>query len=76
MENGLKPLLFNIFLEIIMTLNETSEEADLGGERIRDLRFMDDIALLVELIKGLQNNLHVSVIQFFQYPSIYSVINS
>src|SRR6218665_2638222 len=37
----LSPLLFNIFLEMIMTmaLDESNEGADIGGERIGDLRF-------------------------------------
>src|SRR6218665_2929304 len=43
----LSPLLFNIFLEMIMAmaLDGSNEEAGIGGERIGDLRFADDIAL-------------------------------
>src|SRR6218665_456111 len=55
----LSPLLFNIFLEMIMVmaLDESHEGADIGGERIGDLRFADDIALLAEQEKGLQKTL-------------------
>src|SRR6218665_1736559 len=55
----LSPLLFNIFLEMIMAmaLDESNEGADIGGERIEDLRFADDIALLAEQEKGLQKTL-------------------
>ena len=51
----LSPLLFNIFLEIIMTmaLDGSNEGADIGGEKIGDLRFANDIALLAEQEKGL-----------------------
>src|SRR6218665_3664627 len=40
----LSSLLFNIFLEMIiaMTLHGSNEGADIGGERIGDLRFADD----------------------------------
>src|SRR6218665_3992454 len=55
----LSPLLFNIFLEMIMAmaLDESNEGADIGGERIGDLRFADGIALLAEQEKGLQKTL-------------------
>src|SRR6218665_192120 len=55
----LSPLLFNIFLEMIMAmaLDESNEGADIGGERIGDLRFADDIALLTKQEKGLQKTL-------------------
>ena len=50
------PLLFNIFLEMIMAmaLDGSNEGNDIRGERIEDLRFADDIALLAEQEKGLQ----------------------
>src|SRR6218665_240966 len=53
------PLLFNIFLEMIMAmaLDGSNEGADIGGERIGDLRFADDIALLAKQEKGLQKTL-------------------
>src|SRR6218665_593118 len=53
------PLLFNIFLEMIMAmaLDKSNEGADIGGERIGDLRFADGIALLAEQEKGLQKTL-------------------
>src|SRR6218665_2077256 len=52
----LSPLLFNIFLEMsmAMALDGSNEGADIAGERIGDLRFADDIALLTEQEKGLQ----------------------
>src|SRR6218665_378659 len=55
----LSPLLFNIFLEMIMAmaLDESNEGADIRGERIGDLRFEDDIALLAEQEMGLQKTL-------------------
>ena len=53
----LSPLLFNIFLEMIMTLDGSNEGAHIGGERIGDLSFADDIALLAEQEKGLQKTL-------------------
>src|SRR6218665_280836 len=55
----LSPLLFNIFLEMIMAmaLDESNKGVDIGGERIGDLRFADDIALLAEQEKGLQKTL-------------------
>src|SRR6218665_298859 len=55
----LPPLLFNIFREMIMAmaLDESNEGADIEGERIGDLRFADDIALLAEQEKGLQKTL-------------------
>jgi hypothetical protein len=55
----LSPLLFNIFLELIMAiaLEGTEEGAMIGGELISDLRFADDIALLGEKEEGLQESL-------------------
>src|SRR6218665_252899 len=55
----LSPLLFNIFMEMIMAmaLDESNEGADIGGERIGDLIFADDIALLAQQEKGLQKTL-------------------
>jgi len=44
----LSPLLFNIFLEMIMAM--ALEGADIGGEKIGDMRFADDIALLFMFI--------------------------
>ena len=54
----LSPLLFNIFLELIMTraLEGSEEGAVIGGEMIGDLRFADDIALLAEQAAGLQES--------------------
>src|SRR6218665_231179 len=40
-----------------MALDESNEGADIGGERIGDLRFADDIALLAEQEMGLQKTL-------------------
>src|SRR6218665_100623 len=40
-----------------MALDESNEGADIGGERIGDLRFADDIALLAEQEKGSQKTL-------------------
>src|SRR6218665_578930 len=40
-----------------MALDESNEGTDIGGERIGDLRFVDDIALLAEQEKGLQKTL-------------------
>src|SRR6218665_3627724 len=40
-----------------MALDESNEGADIGGEKIGDLRFADDIALLAEQEKGLQKTL-------------------
>jgi len=55
----LSPLLFNIFLELIMAmaLDGSGEGAVIGGEVISDLRFADDIALLAEQAQGLQESL-------------------
>jgi len=52
----LSPLLFNIFLELVMAmaLDGAEEGAVIGGEMIADLRFADDIALLAEQTRGLQ----------------------
>src|SRR6218665_507696 len=56
------PLLFNIFLEMIMAmaLDGSNEGADIRGEEIGDLRFADDIALLAEQEKGLQKETGVT----------------
>jgi hypothetical protein len=55
----LSPLLFNIFLELIMAmaLEGIEEGAAIGGELMTDLRFADDIALLAEQASGLQESL-------------------
>jgi hypothetical protein len=55
----LSPLLFNIFLELIMAmaLDGTEEGAVIGGQTINDLRFADDIALLAKQANGLQESL-------------------
>ena len=52
----LSPLLFNIFLEMIvaMALDGVNEGADIGGEKIGDMRFADDIALLAD-VHGVRN---------------------
>jgi Reverse transcriptase (RNA-dependent DNA polymerase)/Domain of unknown function (DUF6451) len=52
----LSPLLFNIFLEMIIAiaLDGTDVGAVINGELISDLRFADDIALLSEKEDGLQ----------------------
>jgi Reverse transcriptase (RNA-dependent DNA polymerase) len=46
----LSPLLFNIFLEVVvaMALDETDNKAIINGEVLLNLRFTDDIALLAE----------------------------
>lgn len=55
----LSPLLFNIFLEAIMAmaLDKTEVGALIGGEKLTDLRFADDIAMLAEEVGGLQSSL-------------------
>src|SRR6218665_1492507 len=56
-------LLFNIFLEMsfAMTLDAINEGDDIGGERIGDMKFVDDIALRAEQPEGLQKVLTVVV---------------
>ena len=44
----LSPLMFNIFIEVIIALNDTDVGAVLSGELPYDLRFADDIVLLSE----------------------------
>ena len=55
----LSPLLFNIFLEIIIitAIDDDASGAWLNGVRISDLRFADDIALLAETKEQLQQTL-------------------
>src|SRR5664279_1800877 len=52
----LSPLLFNIFLELIiaMALDNTESGAEIGGELLTDLRFADDIAMPSNSVEGLQ----------------------
>ena len=52
----LSPFLFNIFLEIVIAiaLHGTGSRAVINGVLISDLRFADDIALLAEKEKELQ----------------------
>ena len=54
----LSPLLFNIFLEVIMALAMEGSEAGavINGEIIGNLRFADDIATLAEKHSDLQNS--------------------
>ena len=40
-----------------LALDGSNEGADIGGERTRDMRFADDIALLAEQENGLQETL-------------------
>jgi len=53
----LSPLLFNIFLEVIIAkaLDGLEVGAVINGETLPDLRFADDIALLTEEVEHLQN---------------------
>jgi len=53
----LSPLLFNIFLEVVlaMALDESDKGAIINGEVLSNLRFADDIALLAENAYDLQS---------------------
>ena len=55
----LSPLLFNIFLEVVIALATGASDrgALIGGQLIENLRFADDIAMLAETVA----NLHLSV---------------
>lgn len=52
----LSPLLFNIFLEVIMasTLEKKTEGAIMNGRIINNLRFADDVAVSAENQDDLQ----------------------
>ena len=53
----LSPMLFNIFLEVVlaMALDETDKGAIINGEVLSNLRFANDIALLAENVNDLQS---------------------
>jgi len=55
----LSPLLFNIFLEVVMALalDDSHAGAMVNGEIISNLRFADDIAAMAETVQELQHSI-------------------
>lgn len=52
----MSPLLFNLYSEVILdeALEDTSEEININGERINNIRYADDTVLLAESAENLQ----------------------